>query len=102
REKPKIRNRPRNVEQPGEMDRFPAVDRLEPCQFIEIFLDEIGEIEEKLRSLCGRCSRPGRKCGAGGLHRSINVARIAVRNLGDHFLGRWIDVVEMRFRLDEL
>ncbi len=94
-EKLKILDRARDVQAARERDRFPVVAAFEPRELFKVSLDEIGQPEQQLRSLCHRSPRPRRKRGAGGGDCAIDVACVAIGNLGNPFFSRGIDVLEV-------
>ena len=95
-EEAKVRNGARDIEFSGQRKRLAVVDRLGAREFVDIFFNQTGEFQKEIAPLRCRCSRPGWKRGSCSVDGIINIALVAIRNLGHHLGGGWIDVVKVR------
>ena len=71
---------------------LPVYDRFGPCEFFQIALDQLGDTEQKFRSLCRGFFRPINKrllCRRDG---GFDVARVAIRDLRIGFASRRLDI----------
>ncbi len=65
------------------------------CEFVEIFFEEIFQLEEILDALAGRGAAPSREGISGGLNGSVNVCGCREWCTRQHFGGRRIGDVHV-------
>jgi len=94
-EEAEVRDRARDVEEARQRERLATVARLELGELVEVLLDRVGELEQQSRTLGRGSFRPRAECGCRRANRRVDVALVAVGDLGDDLFGRRIDVVEI-------
>ena len=92
--KRKLRGRARNVDASRERERLAGVDALGLGEFLQIRIDQVGELQQNPRSLLRRRVRPRGKRTLRRVHRTIDIALVAVGHQRIRLSRRRLDVVE--------
>jgi hypothetical protein len=83
----------RDVAGPGVADRLAVVERLERGEFVDLGLDQVGELQHQPAPLAGVHPRPRPLVEgfAGRPHGGVHVGGVPLGDLRDHLLGGRID-----------
>jgi hypothetical protein len=91
----KIARGARNIQCARQRKRLARVDRFGARQFFQITLNQVGDTEQKFRSLCCGFFRPINKRLLCRRDSAFDVADVASRDLRIRFASRRLDIVEV-------
>ncbi len=86
----------RQIAGAGLGDRLAVVEHFQRGQFFFVLLDQIGQAIQQPAAVAGVHLRPGARLErlAGGGHGPIDVGRVPLGHLGNHFFGRRVNRFE--------